>query len=88
MSLIYPFDLTKDMHLFGAASQIASDMVKCNFQEPLVDLYHWCFSGDGECGVSLLSENLSTNMFVLMGKATSMAETFKDFPTDDTEDFK
>ena len=31
LSLIYPFDLTKDMHLFGAASQIGDDMVKCNF---------------------------------------------------------
>ena len=27
-------------------------------------------------------------MFVLMGKATSMAETFKDFPAQDTSDFK
>lgn len=40
------------------------------------------------CTFATISGNLSKNMFVLMGKATSMAETFKDFPAPDTGDFK
>jgi hypothetical protein len=76
------------MHLFGSTTQIADDLVKCNFQEPLVDIYNECFDGEGKCSVTAISENLSKNMFVLMGKATSMAETFKDFPAADMDDFK
>ena len=45
-------------------------------------------SGNDTCSFGTISGNLSKNMFILMGKATSMAETFKDFPAPDTSDFK
>ena len=63
-------------------------MVACNFQEPIVDIVTECFAGNGTCSIATISANLSKNMFVLMGKATSMAETFKDFPAQENEDFK
>jgi len=47
-----------------------------------------CNEGNATCSFGKLSENLTKNMFVLMGKFTSMAETFKDFPAPETEDFK
>ena len=88
LSLVTSFDLTKDMHLFGSVSQIADDLVKCDFQEPFVDLYHECMNGDGACSVSTISANLSKNMFVLMGKMTGMAETMNDFPSEDPDEYK
>ena len=47
-----------------------------------------CSDEPDKCAMNKLMENVTKNMFVLMGKATSMAESLKDFPAEDKRDFK
>ena len=47
-----------------------------------------CSKEPEECKVDKIIENLTKNMFVLMGKVTSMAESLKDFPATEDGEFK
>jgi len=48
----------------------------------------FCEEKPENCEISQLTENLTKNVFVLMGKLTSLAETISTFPADDQGDFK
>ena len=47
-----------------------------------------CSRDPDACAMNKLIENLTKNMFVLMGKVTSLAESLKDFPATENDDFK
>ena len=40
-----------------------------------------------DCLITKITENLSKNVFVLVGKLTSMAEVLQHFPSSNPEDF-
>ena len=44
--------------------------------------------GSELCAMTKITENLTKNMFVLMGKMTAMAETMKEFPSEDEDEYK
>lgn len=73
------------MQHFGA---IYENVSKCKFEESLLDILKMCTSHPDQCQVSVLLQNLSKNVFVLVGKATSLAETFKGFPSSENDEFR
>ena len=77
-----------DFNLFAEAAEILENVSKCHFEQSAFDVMHMCTKEPEACTMSKLMENVTKNMFVLMGKATSMAETLKDFPATDKRDFK
>ena len=91
----HPFDLLsniadfkEDFNLFAEGAEIFENVSKCYFEQSAFDIVHMCETDPEACALSKLMENVTKNMFVLMGKATSMAETLKDFPADNKRDFK
>jgi argininosuccinate lyase len=81
-------NFTQDFALATSGMEIAEDVMACHFEKSAYDLMTFCSSDATACTMSKLMENLSKNMFVIMGKMTSMAETMKDFPATDKRDFK
>ena len=60
----------------------------CHFEQSVFDLMQECNDSEDACKIETITQNLTKDMFVLVGKMTSMAETVKDFPADDNGDFK
>ena len=81
-------NVQEDFNLFAEAAEIFENISKCHFEQSAFDVMHMCTQEPESCTMSKLMENVTKNMFVLMGKATSMAETLKDFPAPDKRDFK
>ena len=89
ISLITDFDFSKDIKVLTQGAEVAENLVStCHFEQPMVDLMTFCESKADPCTISNILDNLKKDMFVLMGKLTSIAETVKeDFPSDENEDF-
>ena len=81
-------DIQKDFNLFADAAEIMENLSKCRFEGPAVELLTLCAKDADACAMPKLLENLTKNMFVLVGKMTSLAETLKDFPAKDKDDFQ
>ena len=81
-------NFSHDFALATSGMQIGEDIMACHFEKSGYDLMTFCSADDTKCSMSKLMENLSKNMFVIMGKMTSMAEVMKDFPAVDKRDFK
>ena len=80
-----------DLNLFAEGAEIMSDLSNCKFEQSVFDIMAMCKEVDednvSKCAMSHMTENLTKNMFVLMGKLTGMAETMKDFPAEDPEEY-
>merc|ERR1712072_339826 len=48
----------------------------------------WEAEKPGACEIATLTQNMSKDMFVLIGKMTSLAEILEDFPAKDRYDFE
>ena len=81
-------NIKQDMNLFGEMAEVAGDLSNCHFESSFFDLWGMCKNEPEQCEMSAFTQNLTKNMFVLMGKLTSMAETFKDFPAEDEGEYK
>ena len=81
-------NFTNDFALATSGMQIAEDVMACHFEKSAYDLMTFCSEDKTACSMSKLMENLSKNMFVIMGKMTSVAEMMKDYPSADRRDFK
>ena len=81
-------DFKRDMQEMQHFGAIYENVSKCKFEESLLDILKMCTSHPDQCQVSVLLQNLSKNVFVLVGKATSLAETFKGFPSSENDEFR
>ena len=82
----------EDLNLFAEGAEIMSDLSACKFEQSIFDIMSMCKEKDEDgkkkCDMAHMTENLSKNMFVLMGKMTGMAETMNDFPAEDPEEYQ
>jgi hypothetical protein len=79
--------LSEDFTYFSDAAEVFENLSKCRFEGPAFDILHECAKDKTACTPSKFLENVTKNMFVLVGKMTSMAESFKGFPAKNTDDF-
>eukprot|EP00356_Strombidium_inclinatum_P002606 CAMPEP_0170478686 /NCGR_PEP_ID=MMETSP0208-20121228/172_1 /TAXON_ID=197538 /ORGANISM="Strombidium inclinatum, Strain S3" /LENGTH=177 /DNA_ID=CAMNT_0010750983 /DNA_START=49 /DNA_END=582 /DNA_ORIENTATION=- len=79
---------TFDMGILSEGSQVFSDIMACHFEKPVFDLLAFCKDDAEACTIPVLTENLSKNVFSLIGKVTELAELVKGFPSKDDEEFK
>ena len=75
LSLFDMKNLQSDLSLFGEFAEVASDLTECHFEEPMFDLWNMCTEEPEACAVPKITENLTKNMFVFIGKLTQMGET-------------
>ena len=88
MALFEMKNIQADMNLFGEGAEVMQDLSACHFESSFFDLQAMCKTEAKPCEMSNITENLTKNMFVLMGKLTSMAETMKEFPSDDESEYQ
>lgn len=93
--MLHPTFLTDNILNFGndfalmtSGFEIMEDVMNCHFEKSGFDLMTFCSSDPDNCKMAKIFENLSKNMFVIMGKMTAMAETMQEFPAEDRRDFK
>ena len=77
-----------DISVFADATEVMENITKCRFEGPVVDLLQECSNDPVACSLPKIIENLTKNAFMLIGKLTSLTETFKGFPAADRDDFK
>jgi len=82
------FDFQHDMAEFAAFGSVYENLSRCKFEETVLDLLSLCTKHPDQCAFGNLMQNLSKNMFVLVGKVTSLGETFQGFPANDPQEFK
>merc|ERR1711998_140737 len=81
-------DFSRDVKEFQAFASVFENLSNCPFEESAFDIFTMCTKQPGDCMFNKLMENLTKNMFVLVGKVTSLAETFQGFPAKDGAGFK
>lgn len=72
--------------IFGQSVQVFTNLKSCALQESLTDVYSFCSENPELCQIQKLFENLTANMFVLMGKFTELNAMFKEFPAPESDD--
>merc|ERR1719326_827400 len=75
-SLITNFDVEKDINIISDGAEIIQDLAGCKFEGPAIDIMDFCADNKDNCNMKTLMDNLTKNMFVLVGKITSIAELF------------
>lgn len=96
-------NLKSDLNLFGAAAEVTSDLAQCHFEQPFFDIWGMCTGSDdevsedaddldaeaaGPCAIPTLTQNLTKNMFVLVGKLTQMGESFTEMKGAEQKEFE
>ena len=74
--------------MFARMAEIMENLSICHFEESFIDLLTFCTGDSTKCVPQKLAENMSKNMFVLIGKMTSMAENLEGFPAAENDKFK
>ena len=81
----------EDINIMSESAEIMNDLSNCKFQQSVFDIMSMCKEKDEDgarkCDMAHMTENLSKNMFVLMGKMTGMAEMMKDYPAEDPDEY-
>ena len=77
-------NIQSDLNMFGEMAEVAADLSECHFEQPFFDLWTLCKEDKDACAMPAITENLTKNMFVIIGKLTQMGETFTEMKT--TED--
>ena len=80
-------DIQKDMNMFAQMAEVMENLSVCHFEQSAIDLMTLCTKTPAACSMASLTQNMSKDMFVLIGKMTSLAEVMEDFPSKDRYDF-
>jgi len=80
-------DIQKDFNMFAQMAQIMENLSVCHYEKPAFDLLALCTKDKKACSMQAVTQNMSKDMFVLIGKMTSLAEVMQDFPSKDRLDF-
>jgi hypothetical protein len=81
-------DIQKDFNMFAEMAQIMENLSKCHFEESAFDIMTLCTKEPTACLLPKVTENLTKNMFVLIGKMTSLAETLQGFPSKEVDQYE
>merc|ERR1712072_1379078 len=68
-------------------AEIMENLSVCHFEQPAFDVLSMCTKDFTACDISTITQNMSKDMFVLIGKMTSLAEIMQGFPSADKYDF-
>merc|ERR1719329_162500 len=71
--------------MFAQMAEIMENLSKCHFEESAFDIMTLCTKEPSACLLPKVTENLTKNMFVLIGKMTSLAETLQGYPSKETD---
>ena len=81
-------NIQEDFNVFGEVAEVFQDLSVCHFEESVFDIMGKCGQDPEACAMPKLTENLTKNMFVLVGKVTSLGESMQGFPAADQGEYK
>lgn len=81
-------NIQNDVKEFSQLAEIMENLSTCKFEKAGIDIVTMCTKDMSACSLSTLTQNVSKDMFVLVGKLTSLAEMFQDFPSKDKWEFE
>ena len=82
------FDIQGDINMFSQMAEIMENLSVCHFEQPAFDILSFCTTNAKACDLGTITGNMSKDMFVLIGKMTSLAEIMTGFPAKDRYDFE
>lgn len=81
-------NIQEDMNIFAKMAEVMENLSTCKFEQSAFDIMSLCTKDSNACKMTTLTQNVSKDMFVLVGKMTSLAEVLQDFPSKDRYDFE
>lgn len=81
-------DVQEGFNMFTEMAEVFENLASCRFEESVVDITQMCLGNPEACLMPKLTENFTKNMFVLVGKMTSLAETMQNFPAKENGEFR
>ena len=81
-------DIQKDMNMFTQMAEIMENLSVCHFEQSAFDIMSLCTKDFKACDMGTITQNMSKDMFVLIGKMTSLAEIMQGFPSKDKYEFE
>lgn len=74
------------MNLFYEAIQVANNFEQCSVQQSFNDVVIFCHNHPSNCTGTSIFDNMTKNMFVLMGSVSSLTTIAPEFPADTPAD--
>ena len=81
-------NIQKDVNMFAQLAEIMENLSVCHFEGAIFDILSVCQKDAKACSMATITQNMSKDMFVLIGKMTSLAEVLQGFPSKDKYDFE
>lgn len=74
------FDSSKVTKIFSKCMEVFTGIQSCSIEESITDVTTFCSVHPENCTSQSLLDNLTKNMFILMGKFTDLTTILQDFP--------
>ena len=79
-------DLNNPLTLVDKIIQVFTNLqTTCSLETSTKDLYYFCERNVSQCTPSSFLENMTTNMFLLIGKFTEVSEILNDYPSNNSD---
>ena len=76
------FDQSKIFGLFGQGMEVFNSFQSCSIESSFNDVSTYCNVHPSACTGAALMDNVTKNMFVLMGKFTEVTSVLQEFPAE------
>ena len=86
VEVVESFDTSKLFGIFNEAMSVYNNFQECSVQQSINDIVTFCNTHPQNCNGSALIDNLTQNMFVLMGQATQLSTVMNGFPAETAEE--
>ena len=80
------FDNSKIFNIFSEGMEVYNSVQSCSIQASFTDISTFCTVHPNSCTSASLMENVTKNMFVLMGKFTEITSIVQEFPAETATD--
>merc|ERR1711977_455354 len=81
-------NIQQDFNMFAQMAEIMENLSACKYEKSAFDIMGMCTKHPEKCLLPKVTENMTKNMFVLIGKMTSLAEVLQDFPDPDPAQYE
>ena len=80
-------DMSHAFNFISEGMQVFGNLeTSCSVEASFEDLYDFCESNKNNCSSTTILSNLTSNMFVLIGKLTEVSDVLKSFPAPTSDD--
>ena len=86
VEVVESFDTSKIFNVFNEAMEVYNNFQECSVQQSINDLMSFCHVHPENCSGEAIFDNMTKNMFVLMGQVTSLTTIANEFPAETSDE--